>query len=113
MTASSLSAPSSTPIKPTAAKNPQPIKLLLVDFRNGEPVRVHPDVAPLLNDGWSIRSAVPRIVEDEGTRLFVVLTRRQQASTHPLAMAKSSNLPTAPAAQGSRPKNTVRVVPRG
>ena len=49
-------------------------KLLLVDFRSGEAVRKHPEVAPLLSQGWRIKSAVPRLVEAKGTKLLVVLT---------------------------------------
>lgn len=49
-------------------------KLLLVDFRSGESVRKHPDVLPLLTQGWRIKSAVPRLVESKGTKLLVVLT---------------------------------------
>lgn len=48
-------------------------KLLLVDFRNGEAVRDHPEIEPLLLEGWRIKSAVPRLVESRGTRLLVVL----------------------------------------
>ena len=48
-------------------------RLLLVDFRNGEAVRDHPEIAPLLDEGWRIKSAVPRLVEAKGTRLLVVL----------------------------------------
>ena len=49
-------------------------KLLLVEFRSGEAVRMHPEIAPLLTEGWRIKSAVPRLVEAKGTRLLVVLT---------------------------------------
>lgn len=47
-------------------------KLLLVDFRSGEAVRQHPDIAPLLEEGWSVTGAAPRVTPD-GTRLLVVL----------------------------------------
>lgn len=49
-------------------------RLLLVDFRSGEAVRMHPEIAPLLNQGWRIKSAVPRLVEAKGTKLLVVMT---------------------------------------
>lgn len=49
-------------------------KLLLVDFRSGEAVRKHPEIEPLLSQGWRIKSAVPRLVEAKGTKLLVVLT---------------------------------------
>lgn len=64
------------PVGPLASPLPEPkTKLLLVDFRNGEAVHQHPDVAPYLKQGWLIRSAVPRIVEGKGTRLLVVLSQ--------------------------------------
>jgi hypothetical protein len=47
---------------------------LLVDFRSGEAVRKHPEIEPLLSQGWRIKSAVPRLVEAKGTKLLVVLT---------------------------------------
>lgn len=50
-------------------------KLLLVEFRSGEAVVLHPEVMPLLQQGWRIRSAVPRIVEGEGLKLLVTLTQ--------------------------------------
>lgn len=50
-------------------------KILLVDFRNGEAVSKHPELQQFISDGWSIRSAVPRIVESEGTKLLVVMTK--------------------------------------
>jgi hypothetical protein len=51
-------------------------KLVLVDFHSGQAVRHHPDIQQYLNAGWRIKSAVPRVVEAEGTRLLVVLMRR-------------------------------------
>lgn len=53
----------------------QTSRVLLVDFRSGEPVHRHPDLLPLLVDGWMIKSAVPRLVENEGLKLLVVLRR--------------------------------------
>lgn len=50
-------------------------KLLLVDFRSGEAVHQHPEISPFLQQGWRVRSAVPRLVEAKGTRLLVVLTQ--------------------------------------
>lgn len=50
-------------------------KILLVEFRNGEAVTKHPELRSLLKDGWTVRSAVPRIVESEGTKLLVVLAK--------------------------------------
>lgn len=50
-------------------------KILLVEFRNGEAVTKHPELEHLLEEGWIVRSAVPRIVESEGTKLLVVLAK--------------------------------------
>ena len=63
------------PSRPPIAPDRDDSRLLLVDFRSGESVAQHPEIAPLLNDGWHIRSAVPRIVETEGTKLLVVVSR--------------------------------------
>lgn len=105
MTPSTLSASSHSPVPSNTTKSQQPIKLLLVDFRNGESVCAHPEVAPMLNDGWTIRSAVPRIVEDEGTRLLVVLTRHQKTTTRPLTLAArtTDGRPPTPLTEGPRP----------
>ena len=60
---------------PTASPPQAPhTKLCLVDFRSGETVCSHPDVKGLLDEGWYIESAAPRITPD-GTKLLVVLTR--------------------------------------
>ena len=79
--------PGASGLQSTTPKADAPIKLLLVDFRSGESVCQHPDVKPMLSDGWSIRSAVPRLVEDEGTKLLVVLTRRKTGVGRPLSLA--------------------------
>lgn len=50
-------------------------KLLLIDFRSGEAVAQHPDLRTFLKEGWRVKSAVPRLVETGGTKLFVVLTQ--------------------------------------
>lgn len=55
-------------------------KLLLVDFRSGEAVSQHPEIQSYLQQGWRVKSAVPRLVEAGGTRLFVVLTQDATAS---------------------------------
>ncbi len=55
-------------------------KIMLVPFRNGEAVNKHPDLASLLDDGWSVSSAVPRIVEAEGTKLLVVLVKPEKSA---------------------------------
>ena len=64
-------------------------KILLVQFRNGEAVDKHPELTSLLDDGWSIRSAVPRIVEAEGTKLLVVLARPGERTRAALARKPS------------------------
>lgn len=68
------------PVTPTLAKlTPRPnktlTKIMLVPFRNGEAVSKHPDLTTFLKDGWTISSAVPRIVESEGTKLLVVMVK--------------------------------------
>lgn len=55
------------------------VKLLLIAFRSGEAVERHPDVQPWLEDGWTVRSAVPRVVESGATKLLVVLEREPVA----------------------------------
>lgn len=47
-------------------------KLVMVPFRSGEAVGRHPDVLPLLEAGWKVKSAAPRVTT-EGTKLLVVL----------------------------------------
>ncbi len=47
-------------------------KLVMVPFRSGEAVIRHPGIRPLLDEGWKIKSAAPRITT-EGTKLLVVL----------------------------------------
>lgn len=51
------------------------VKLLLVAFRSGEAVDSHPALEPWLENGWRVRSAVPRIVESGATKLLAVLER--------------------------------------
>lgn len=58
-----------------AANGPCLTKLLLVDFREGAPLADHPQLAPYLKSGWTIRSATPRLVEAAGPRLLVVLNQ--------------------------------------
>lgn len=55
-------------------------KILLVQFRNGEAVHKHPELQEYIEEGWSIRSAVPRLVESEGTKLLVVMAKPEPAS---------------------------------
>lgn len=55
-------------------------KILLVDFRNGEAVSRHPELERYLNDGWTVRSAVPRLVESEGTKLLVVMAKPESGA---------------------------------
>lgn len=75
-TATAPLAADAPPIAPARASIAQAnTKLMLVSFRNGEAVARHPELMPYLRDGWEISSAVPRIVEHGGTRLFVVLRK--------------------------------------
>lgn len=64
--------------RPASSRSATPLtetKLLLVAFRSGEAVRQHPDVQPWLSAGWTVRRAVPRVVESGKTKLLVVLER--------------------------------------
>ncbi|PSQ88600.1 MAG: hypothetical protein BRD45_05795 [Bacteroidetes bacterium QS_8_64_10] len=63
----------------SASKDDDDTKLLLIDFRSGESVSCHPSVAPLLEDGWTLQRATPRVVEEEGCKLLVILSRRGSA----------------------------------
>ncbi|MEX0600571.1 MAG: hypothetical protein WD205_08010 [Rhodothermales bacterium] len=58
-------------------------KIVLVQFRSGEAVSEHPELVEFLADGWTVRSAVPRMVEAEGTKLLVVLARPNPVSAAP------------------------------
>lgn len=58
---------------------PADVKIELVSFRNGEAVHQHPSLQSWLENGWQIRSAVPRIVESGDTMLLVVLERSAPA----------------------------------
>ena len=69
-----------SPLTPTLAKlTARPTKaltkIMLVQFRNDETISRHPELQSFLEEGWSIRSAVPRIVESEGTKLLVVMAK--------------------------------------
>lgn len=55
-------------------------KIMLVNFRNGEAVNKHPELEQFLQDGWSVRSAVPRLVESEGTKLLVVMAKPESGA---------------------------------
>lgn len=73
---SSNAAPVLGVLPPSTTKLVRPnTKLLLVDFRSGEAVSQHPEIQSYLQQGWRIKSAVPRLVEAGGTRLLVVLTQ--------------------------------------
>jgi hypothetical protein len=61
-------------------------KIVLVQFRNGEAVNKHPELRPFVEAGWKIQSAVPRVVESEGTKLLVVLAK-PEARAHLASMA--------------------------
>lgn len=65
------STPSTTIASPTS-------RVLLVDFRAGEAVDRHPEVLPLAREGWVVKSAVPRLVENQGLKLLVVLKRNNR-----------------------------------
>lgn len=64
---------SGTRPRPSAGTDQPHLKIMLVDFRDGEPVDRHPELAEFIGEGWRVRSAVPRLVEGKQTKLFVVL----------------------------------------
>lgn len=71
---------STAPVTPPLAKitsrpNKTLTKIMLVPFRNGEAVNRHPGIRRFLEDGWTVSSAVPRIVESQGTKLLVVMVK--------------------------------------
>ena len=70
------------PLRPPASLT----KLLLVDLRDGTGIDDHPEIAPLLEQGWTIRSATPRLVESKGMRLLVVMGQAHR--TAPLTRIK-------------------------
>jgi len=74
------------PTRRTSAVSTSLTRILLVQFRNGEAVDRHPELKALIDDGWSIRSAVPRIVEAEGTKLLVVLGKPPAPGTRAAAV---------------------------
>ena len=55
--------------------NSPSVRLLRIGVSHDVPVYDHPKVAPLLRNGWRIKSKMPRLVEGEGVQLFIVLTR--------------------------------------
>lgn len=64
------------PDRPAIEPSESTIKLLLVEFRSGEAVERHPSVESWVEDGWEVRSAVPRVVESGETKLLVVLEKK-------------------------------------
>ena len=84
VTLNSSPSDASAPLPPVTGLSAAPsrtlTKLALVPFRNGEAVSKHPELQSLLKEGWTIRSAVPRIVESEGTKLLVVLVKPEMES---------------------------------
>ena len=67
--------PKSPGTSPSASSEHPDVKLLLVNAPNEQTVKQHPEIAPRLATGWKIRSATPRIVENDGPKWLVVLER--------------------------------------
>ena len=76
-----------------------PSKIMLIDTSPGDSAADHPDVAEYVEDGWRVKSAVPRIVEAKGPRTLVVLTRSR--STFPGIRRKTDKTGTS----GTRSKS--------
>lgn len=50
-------------------------KLLTIDYNDGQATCEHPALRKWTGAGWRVKSASPRLIELEGTKLFVVLTK--------------------------------------
>jgi hypothetical protein len=50
---------------------------VVVDFRAGEAVHLHPSIQPLLDEGWTVQRAVPRLIDGE-IKMLVELRRRER-----------------------------------
>ncbi len=49
--------------------------LRLIDAPGRDELDGHPELQPLLTDGWTVRRVAPRIVEGDGAQFLVVLER--------------------------------------
>lgn len=57
------------------------VRFLLIQRGQAEDAGAHPEVAPLLQEGWKIGSIQPRVVEGKGSRLLVLLHRPDRSTS--------------------------------
>ena len=62
-----------SPVSVVPGPKAERVKILLLDFRSGEAVDRHPDLAVHLKKGATIKSAEPRISASGTPKLLVVL----------------------------------------
>lgn len=65
-----------TPPVSAPAVSPDPLrqpKLMLIDLPHGTSIDAHPEVAPLLREGWRVKSVDPRIGRRGEARHLAVL----------------------------------------
>lgn len=63
------------------------LRLVRVPFQHGERMEAHPDLAPLLREGWQVKSVAPRVIEGEGLTFLVVLQRPRLRRPAPRAVS--------------------------
>ncbi len=51
------------------------LKLMLISYHGDHVLAEHPEVAPLLRSGWTMRSAAPRVAAGQQPMQLVVLER--------------------------------------
>ena len=62
-------------IPPSLSSAQSETTLVLINAQSRAAVEQHPEIESHLSDGWTIRRAVPRIVEEGGAKWLLVLER--------------------------------------
>lgn len=62
-------------IPPSLSSAQSETTLVLINAQSRAEVEQHPEIESRLSDGWTIRRAVPRIVEKGGAKWLLVLER--------------------------------------
>lgn len=57
------------------------VRFLLIERGQNEDVGAHPEVVPLLQEGWEIGSVQPRVLEGKGSRLLVLLWKTDSSTS--------------------------------
>jgi hypothetical protein len=78
---------------PSTAAATSNVEITLVPFRHGTAPADHPDLQPLLNQGWTIKRTVLRLVEGGLLKHLVVLHRAALAAP---TMSQTPPLPAGP-----------------